>query len=159
MIDAKEIDVDAISDGSNIFIAGILEHIEQAGVHSWRLGLYSSPQTLSRNILGKIEEITKTISKKLKIVGFINIQFAIKDDKIYVIEVNPRASRTIPFISKAIGVPLANLATKVMLGKKLKNYRKKSSMLNYVCVKESVFPFDRFPWRRYNTRTRNEIYW
>ena len=145
LIDAKEIDVDAISDGSNIFIAGILEHIEQAGVHSGDSACILPPQTLSRNILGKIEEITKTISKKLKIVGFINIQFAIKDDKIYVIEVNPRASRTIPFISKAIGVPLANLATKVMLGKKLKNYRKKSSMLNYVCVKESVFPFDRFP--------------
>ena len=145
LIDAKEIDVDAISDGSEIFIAGILEHIEQAGVHSGDSACILPPQTLSIKLVKKIEEITKNICKSLKIIGFINIQFAIKDDKVFVIEVNPRASRTIPFISKAIGVPLANLATKVMLGKKLSKKKSRISKLNYVCVKESVFPFDRFP--------------
>jgi carbamoyl-phosphate synthase large subunit len=145
LIDAKEIDVDAISDGSEIFIAGILEHIEQAGVHSGDSACILPAQTLSIKLVKKIEEITKNICKSLKIIGFINIQFAIKDDKVFVIEVNPRASRTIPFISKAIGVPLANLATKVMLGKKLSKKKSQISKLNYVCVKESVFPFDRFP--------------
>ena len=145
LIDAKEIDVDAISDGSEIFIAGILEHIEQAGVHSGDSACILPPQTLSIKLVKKIEEITTNICKSLKIIGFINIQFAIKDDKVFVIEVNPRASRTIPFISKAIGVPLANLATKVMLGKKLSKKKSQISKLNYVCVKESVFPFDRFP--------------
>ena len=145
LIDAKEIDVDAISDGSDIFIAGILEHIEQAGVHSGDSACILPPQTLSIKLVKKIEEITTNICKSLKIIGFINIQFAIKDDKVFVIEVNPRASRTIPFISKAIGVPLANLATKVMLGKKLSKKKSQISKLNYVCVKESVFPFDRFP--------------
>ncbi len=145
LIDAKEIDVDAISDGSEIFIAGILEHIEQAGVHSGDSACILPPQTLSNKQMKKIMDITKNISRNLKIVGFINIQFAIKDDKVFVIEVNPRASRTIPFISKAIGVPLANLATKIMLGKKLNKNESKMSKSNYVCVKESVFPFDRFP--------------
>jgi len=145
LIDAKEVDVDAISDGSEIFIAGILEHIEQAGVHSGDSACILPPQTLSTKLIKKIEEITKNICRSLKIIGFINIQFAIKDDKVFVIEVNPRASRTIPFISKAIGRPLANLATRIMLGKKLSKNKSRISKLNYVCVKESVFPFDRFP--------------
>ena len=145
LIDAKEIDVDAISDGKEVFIAGILEHIEQAGVHSGDSACILPPQTLSNKLIKKIEEITKNICKSLKIIGFINIQFAIKDDKIFVIEVNPRASRTIPFISKSIGIPLANFATKVMLGGKLNNKKSRLSNLNYVSVKESVFPFDRFP--------------
>ena len=145
LIDAKEIDVDAISDGKKVFIAGILEHIEQAGVHSGDSACILPPQTLSKKILKEIQEITKKISKELQIIGFINIQFAIKDDKIFVIEVNPRASRTVPFISKAVGIPLANLATKIMLGEKIKKLDNNFSKLNYVSVKESVFPFDRFP--------------
>ena len=107
--------------------------------------MYSSTSNAIDQADKKIEDITKNICKSLKIIGFINIQFAIKDDKVFVIEVNPRASRTIPFISKAIGIPLANLATKIMLGKKLTKNKSIMSKLNYVCVKESVFPFDRFP--------------
>ncbi len=145
LVGAKELDVDAISDGKDIFICGILEHIEEAGVHSGDSACSLPPQTLSLKIINELKRITKLISKKLKIVGFINIQYAIKDDKIFVIEVNPRASRTVPFISKSKGIPLAKLATKIMLGKKLDNFNLNEKDSNYVTVKESVFPFDRFP--------------
>ena len=110
--DAKEIDVDAISDGKETFIAGILEHIEEAGIHSGDSACSLPPQTLSKKNISYIEEITCKIAKKLKIVGYINIQFAIKDNKIYLIEVNPRASRTIPFIAKSIGYQLQKLQQK-----------------------------------------------
>ena len=142
---AKEIDVDAISDGHDVFISGILEHIEEAGVHSGDSACSLPPQTLSSEIIEKIKKTTQQISINLKIIGFINIQYAIKDDKLYVIEVNPRASRTIPFISKSTGIPLAKIATKVMLGIKLKKFDLHQKKLDYVTVKESVFPFDRFP--------------
>ena len=145
LVGAKEIDVDAISDGKDIFISGILEHIEEAGVHSGDSACSLPPQTLSAKIIDEIKRITKLISRTLNIIGFINIQYAIKDDKVYVIEVNPRASRTVPFISKSRGIPLAKLATKVMLGKKIKSFNLKQNNKNYVTVKESVFPFDRFP--------------
>ncbi len=145
LIGAKEIDVDAISDGQDVFISGILEHIEEAGVHSGDSACSLPPQTLSIDVIEKIKKTTEQISINLKIVGFINIQYAIKDDKLYVIEVNPRASRTVPFISKSTGIPLAKIATKLMLGKKLKTFDLHSKKLNYVTVKESVFPFDRFP--------------
>ena len=145
LLNAKEIDVDAISDGNDILIAGILEHIEEAGVHSGDSACSIPPQSLSQIIIKEIEKITKKIALSLDIVGFINIQFAIKDCKVFVIEVNPRASRTIPFISKAIGIPLANIATKLMLGRKLKDFELHHSQNGYVCVKESVFPFDKFP--------------
>ena len=145
LVGAKEVDVDAISDGKDIFISGILEHIEEAGVHSGDSACSLPPQTLSIKIIDEIKRITKLISQNLKIIGFINIQYAIKDDKVYVIEVNPRASRTVPFISKSKGIPLAKLATKVMLGKKLKSFNLNQNDKNYVTVKESVFPFDRFP--------------
>ena len=145
LVDAKEIDVDAISDGKNVFIAGILEHIEEAGVHSGDSACSIPPQTIPKVIIEEIKRLTKIISLKLKIIGFINIQFAIKDEKIFVLEVNPRASRTVPFISKAIGIPLANIATKVMLGKKLSQFKLNFKSESNVFVKESVFPFDRFP--------------
>ena len=145
LVGAKEIDVDAISDGKNIFIAGILEHIEEAGVHSGDSACAIPTQTIPKALINEIKRLTKTISQKLKIIGFINIQFAIKDEKIFVLEVNPRASRTVPFISKAIGVPLANIATKVMLGKKLSQFKLNYNIESNVFVKESVFPFDRFP--------------
>ena len=145
LLDAKEIDVDALSDGNNVFIAGILEHIEEAGVHSGDSACSLPPQTIPKKIICEIENITRSIVKKLKVVGFTNIQYAIKDEKVFVLEVNPRASRTIPFISKSIGVPLANIATKLMLGKKLKDFKLSNKYLNSVFVKESVFPFDRFP--------------
>ena len=143
--DAKEIDVDAISDGKETFIAGILEHIEEAGIHSGDSACSLPPQTLSKKNISYIEEITCRIAKKLKIVGYINIQFAIKDNKIYLIEVNPRASRTIPFIAKSIGIPIAKIATKIILGQKIRKLNLKSKITNYVSVKESVFPFDKFP--------------
>ena len=145
LVEAKEIDVDAISDGKDVFIAGILEHIEQAGVHSGDSACSIPPQTIPKVIIEEIKKLTKIISKKLKIIGFVNIQFAIKDEKIFVLEVNPRASRTVPFISKAIGIPLANIATKVMLGKKLNEFDLNPKTKSNVFVKESVFPFDRFP--------------
>ena len=145
LVGAKEIDVDAISDGETIFIAGILEHIEEAGVHSGDSACSIPTQTISKIILDEIKRLTKKISIKLNIIGFINIQFAIKDEKIFVLEVNPRASRTVPFISKAIGIPLANVATKIMLGKKLSEFKLNSKSKSLVFVKESVFPFDRFP--------------
>ncbi len=145
LIGAKEIDVDAISDGKDVFISGILEHIEEAGVHSGDSACSLPPQTLSKRIISDIENYTIIIAKKLKIIGFINIQYAVKDGKLYVIEVNPRASRTVPFISKSNGQPLAKIATKVILGKKLKSFNLKKHSNSYVTVKESVFPFDRFP--------------
>ena len=122
-----------------------MEHIEEAGVHSGDSACSLPPQTIPKKIIYEIENITKSIVKKLKVVGFTNIQYAIKDEKVFVLEVNPRASRTVPFISKSIGVPLANIATKLMLGKKLKDFKLLSKHLDSVCVKESVFPFDRFP--------------
>ena len=121
LIGAKEIDVDAISDGKEIFISGILEHIEEAGVHSGDSACALPPQTLSNNLIEEIKLYTNLISRSLNIIGFINIQYAIKDGKVFVIEVNPRASRTVPFISKSTGIPLAKIATKVILGKKLKD--------------------------------------
>ena len=145
LLDAKEIDVDALSDGNDIFIAGILEHIEEAGVHSGDSACSLPPQTVPKKIIKEIKRITELIIKKLRIIGFINIQYAIKDEKVFVLEVNPRASRTIPFISKSIGIPLANLATKIMLGKKLVNFKLNQNNKDFVFVKESVFPFDRFP--------------
>ena len=145
LVGAKEIDVDAISDGKTVFIAGILEHIEEAGVHSGDSACSIPTQTIPKIILDEIIRLTQKISIKLNIIGFINIQFAIKDEKIFVLEVNPRASRTIPFISKAIGVPLANIATKIMLGKKLSEFNLKFKSRSFIFVKESVFPFDRFP--------------
>ena len=145
LVEAKEIDVDAISDGKDVFIAGVLEHIEQAGVHSGDSACSIPPQTIPKVLIEEIKKLTKIISKKLKIIGFVNIQFAIKDEKIFVLEVNPRASRTVPFISKAIGIPLANIATKVMLGKKLDEFDLNPKTKSNVFVKESVFPFDRFP--------------
>ena len=145
LLEAKEIDVDALCDGKNVFISGILEHIEEAGVHSGDSACSIPPQTIPKQILSKIQSLTTLIAKKLKIIGFLNIQFALKDEKLYVLEVNPRASRTVPFISKAIGLPLANIATKVMLGKKLPEFNLKTKNKKNVFVKESVFPFDRFP--------------
>ncbi len=143
--DAKEIDVDAVSDGKETVILGILEHIEEAGIHSGDSACTMPPQTLSKKNIEFIEKISSKIAKKLKIVGYINIQFAIKDNKIFLIEVNPRASRTIPFIAKSIGLPIAKIATKIILGKKLKGFRFKTEISGYVSVKESVFPFDKFP--------------
>jgi carbamoyl-phosphate synthase large subunit len=144
--DAIEIDVDAISDGEMTVVAGIMEHIEEAGIHSGDSACILPPMTISAPLLELIKKQTKMLAQELNVVGLMNIQYAIKDGKLYVLEVNPRASRTIPFVSKAIGVPLAKLATKVMLGKTLSELGfTVAPEPEYVSVKEAVFPFNRFP--------------
>jgi len=144
--DAIEVDVDVLGDGQNFVIGGIMEHIEEAGIHSGDSAMVLPAYTLSPELLNKVREATYKMAKELNVVGLMNVQYAIKDEKVYVLEVNPRASRTVPFVSKAIGVPLAKLATKVMLGKKLKDLGFSQEIIpEHVSVKESVFPFNRFP--------------
>jgi carbamoyl-phosphate synthase large subunit len=142
---ATEIDVDAISDGRDTVIGGLMEHIEEAGVHSGDSACVLPPISLNPKIVEKIKEYTKAIAKELNVVGLMNIQYAIRRDIIYVLEVNPRASRSIPFVSKATGIPLAKLATKVIMGKTLKELGFTREVVpSHVSCKESVFPFDRF---------------
>ena len=144
--DATEIDVDALSDGKTTVVAGIMEHIEEAGIHSGDSACILPPLTISADLLDLIEKQTKMLAAELHVVGLMNIQYAIKNGTLYVLEVNPRASRTVPFVSKAIGVPLAKLATKVMLGKSLEELGfTKTIKPRHVSVKEAVFPFNRFP--------------
>ena len=143
--DAIELDVDAISDGETTVIGGMLEHIEYAGVHSGDAAMVMPPHTLSENILSEVRKATYALAKELKVIGLMNIQYAIKKGELFLIEVNPRASRTIPFVSKVIGVPLAKLASRVMAGEKLKDLGfTKEIQPDYIAVKESVFPFVRF---------------
>ena len=143
--DAVEVDVDAISDGEMTVIGGIMEHIEEAGVHSGDSACVLPPHTLSDDIIETISKNTIALSQELNVKGLLNIQFAVKKDKVYVLEVNPRASRTVPFVSKAIGVPLAKIAAKVMTGKTLSElgFTKEVSVKHF-SVKESVLPFSRF---------------
>lgn len=144
--DATEVDVDAICDGERVVIGGIMEHIEEAGIHSGDSACVLPPVHLSKKILDEIRSATYSLAMELEVRGLINIQFAIKDDELYVLEVNPRASRTVPFVSKAIGVPLAKLATWIMLGETLKDLGfTKEIIPKYYSVKEVVFPFKRFP--------------
>jgi len=144
--DAIEIDVDAISDGKITIIGGIMEHIEEAGIHSGDSACVLPPQGLSDFLVEQVKEQTRALASELHVVGLINIQFAIKDEEIFVLEVNPRASRTIPFVSKATGVPLTKLATKVMLGCTLGELGLTREVEpNHVSIKEAVFPFNRFP--------------
>ncbi len=151
--DATEVDVDCIADvgqfargdEGTIVIGGILEHIEYAGVHSGDAAMVLPPHTLSPNVLQVIREYTHAMARELKVIGLMNVQYAVKDNTVYVLEVNPRASRTVPFVSKAIGVPLAKLAAKVMAGKTLKQLEfTREIWPKYWAVKESVFPFNRF---------------
>ena len=144
--DAIEVDVDAISDGKTTVVAGIMEHIEEAGIHSGDSACILPSLTISAPLLELIEKQTKMLAAELGVVGLMNIQYAIKNGTLYVLEVNPRASRTVPFVSKAIGVPLAKLATKVMLGKSLQELGFTQTIIpKHVSVKEAVFPFNRFP--------------
>jgi carbamoyl-phosphate synthase large subunit len=144
--DAVEVDVDLIGDGQTFVIGGIMEHIEEAGIHSGDSAMSLPSFSLSAVMLDKIREATYKMARELNVVGLMNVQYAIKDNLIYVLEVNPRASRTVPFVSKVIGVPLAKLATKIMLGRKLKDLGfTKEIIPKHVAVKESVFPFSRFP--------------
>ncbi len=143
---ATEVDVDTISDGKLTIIGGIMEHIEEAGIHSGDSACVIPPYTLSPKIIQEIKEATKALAKELHVIGLMNIQFAVKDEELFVLEVNPRASRTIPFVSKATGIPLARLATWVIMGKSLKELGfTKEIEPKHVAVKESVFPFRRFP--------------
>ena len=144
--DAQEIDVDAISDGENVVVGGIMQHIEQAGVHSGDSACSLPPFDLSEKIQQELIQQTKLLAQALKVKGLMNIQFAIQGEIIYILEVNPRASRTVPFVSKAIGKPLAMIAAKVMVGKSLKDQNfVKEIVPNFYSVKEAVFPFIKFP--------------
>ncbi|THJ23159.1 MAG: carbamoyl-phosphate synthase large subunit [Nitrospira sp. CG24D] len=144
--DAIEIDADAISDGKTVVVAGIMEHIEEAGVHSGDSACSLPPYTLDKALVREIERQMKALALELGVVGLMNAQFAVKDQTVYVLEVNPRGSRTVPFVSKAIGVPLAKLAMKVMLGKSLQDLGfTEAPQPAHLSVKEAVFPFNKFP--------------
>jgi len=143
---ATEIDVDALCDGADTYVAGIMEHIEEAGIHSGDSACVLPPHTLALGVIAEIERQTTALALELNVVGLMNIQFALKDGVVYILEVNPRASRTSPFVSKATGVPLAKLATMIMMGRKLKDLNPWAMRKGgYIAVKESVFPFNRFP--------------
>jgi carbamoyl-phosphate synthase large subunit len=144
--DAIEIDVDSIADGETVVIGGIMEHIEEAGVHSGDSACSLPPHSISGETVREIARQTKALAKELRVVGLMNVQFAIQKGEIYILEVNPRASRTIPFVSKAIGVPLAKLAAKVMAGRKLEDLGFTEDVTpRHISVKEAVFPFIKFP--------------
>ena len=143
--DAVEFDVDAVCDGKRVVIGGVMEHIEEAGIHSGDSACVLPTFSVPEEIVEEIKEITREIALELKVRGLINIQFAVKDNEIYIIEVNPRASRTVPFVSKATGIPLAKIATKVAMGKTLDELGVEEVEPEYYSVKEAVFPFNRFP--------------
>ena len=144
--EAIEVDVDAISDGERVVIGGIMEHIEEAGIHSGDSACVLPPYTLSDDLMEVVKQNTYALARELRVKGLMNIQYAIRDDRVYILEVNPRASRTIPFVSKATGVPLAKLAAKVMIGRTLEELGfTREVEVSHVSVKEVVFPFNRFP--------------
>jgi carbamoyl-phosphate synthase large subunit len=142
--DAIEVDVDAIADGKDVFICGVMEHIEEAGVHSGDSACSLPPHSLKPEIVAEMERQTKELAGALRVVGLMNVQFAIQNDEIYVLEVNPRASRTVPFVAKVIGLPIAGIAAEVMAGKQLASFGLKRPTLDHIAVKEAVFPFARF---------------
>ena len=142
---AMEVDVDALSDGKQVFVAGIMQHIEEAGIHSGDSACSLPPVSIKPFLIKKIESQTKKLALALKVKGFMNVQFAIKNDEIFVIEVNPRASRTVPFVSKAKNLPLAKIASRVMAGEKLSKFNLRSKTKKMFAVKEAVFPFNKFP--------------
>ncbi len=142
---AIELDVDAICDGKEVFVAGIMQHIEEAGIHSGDSACCIPPFSLNKKIIEKIKLQTKILALNLGVIGLINIQFAIQKDEIFVLEVNPRASRTVPFVSKALNIPIAKIATKIMAGQKIKKLRLKNKKTKVFAIKEAVFPFNKFP--------------
>ncbi|WP_339046227.1 carbamoyl-phosphate synthase large subunit [Candidatus Mesenet endosymbiont of Agriotes lineatus] len=146
LTNAIEVDVDALCDGKQVYIAGIMEHIEEAGIHSGDSACSIPPYTLDSHLTDKIKQQTIKLALALRVKGLINIQYAIYNNEIYVLEANPRASRTVPFISKATGIPIAKIATKIMLGAKLEDIKEieKEKQLSHIAVKEAVFPFSRF---------------
>jgi carbamoyl-phosphate synthase large subunit len=148
---AIEVDVDAVADGTDVYIAGIMEHIEEAGIHSGDSACSLPPYSLSRDIVAEIKRQTISMAKALNVVGLMNVQYAVKDGVVYVLEVNPRASRTVPFVAKATGVPVAKMAARIMAGAKLADFKLGADFESlpdagrHVAVKEAVFPFNRFP--------------
>ncbi|MCH8862244.1 MAG: carbamoyl-phosphate synthase large subunit [Proteobacteria bacterium] len=143
--DAIEIDVDALSDGEEVYVAGIMQHIEEAGIHSGDSTCSLPPFSLSEDILRQLREQTDKLARALKVVGLMNVQFAVQGGDIYLIEVNPRASRTVPFVAKAIGVPIAKVAARLMVGEKLSHFDLRKQQSGHTAVKAPVFPFSRFP--------------
>ncbi|MBI1784683.1 ATP-grasp domain-containing protein, partial [Candidatus Sumerlaeota bacterium] len=143
---AVEVDVDALADGESVTISAIMEHIEEAGIHSGDSACVIPTRTLSENVLAQIRKYTHQLGLALKVKGLMNIQYAVKDEKVYVLEVNPRASRTVPYVSKAIGIPIAQIAAKIMVGKTLKELKfTEEPKIHYYAVKEAVLPFIKFP--------------
>jgi carbamoyl-phosphate synthase large subunit len=143
--DAIEVDVDALADGTDVVIAGIMEHIEEAGIHSGDSACSLPPYSLAPEVVAEIERQTAALARALGVVGLMNVQYAVKDHTVFVLEVNPRASRTVPFVAKATGVPIAKIAARVMAGEKLAGFALERSRRQHVAVKEAVFPFARFP--------------
>jgi len=143
--DATEVDVDCLADGKDTFIAGIMEHIEEAGIHSGDSACALPPHSLSEATIAELERQTRALALALKVGGLMNVQYAIKNGDIYVLEVNPRASRTVPFVSKVVGLPVAKIAARIMAGESLASFKLKSAQVRHRAVKESVFPFARFP--------------
>jgi len=143
--DTIEVDVDALCDGDDTIIGGIMQHIEEAGIHSGDSACVLPPHTLSTDMIAEIKEASRAMALELGVIGLMNVQYAVKGDDLYILEVNPRASRTVPFVSKATGVPLAKIATKIMMGKTLKELGLTTEVeIDHWAVKEAVFPFDRF---------------
>jgi carbamoyl-phosphate synthase large subunit len=143
--DAVEVDVDALCDGTDVYVAGIMEHIEEAGIHSGDSACSLPPYTLPLQVIAEIRRQAEVLARGLGVVGLMNVQFAIQGADIYVLEVNPRASRTVPFVAKATGLPIAKIAARIMAGEKLKDFDLNLSRRHHVAVKEAVFPFARFP--------------
>ncbi|MBE9556526.1 MAG: ATP-grasp domain-containing protein, partial [Proteobacteria bacterium] len=146
--DAIEVDVDALCDGTQVYVAGIMEHIEEAGIHSGDSACSLPPYSLRDDVIAEIRRQTEAMAHALGVVGLMNVQYAVKDGDIYVLEVNPRASRTVPFVAKATGIPIAKIAARIMAGEKLANFgidQPGPPKLDHVAVKEAVFPFARFP--------------
>jgi carbamoyl-phosphate synthase large subunit len=143
--DAIEVDVDCLADGTDVFIAGIMEHIEEAGVHSGDSACSLPPYSLKPEMIAEIEEQTRRMALALNVGGLMNVQYAIKDGDLYVLEVNPRASRTVPFVAKTVGKPFAKIASRIMAGESLASFNLQPTVLDHIAVKEAVFPFARFP--------------
>ena len=143
--DAIEVDVDALCDGKDVFVAGIMEHIEEAGVHSGDSACSLPPYSLPADTIEEIKRQTEALARGLNVVGLMNVQYAVQGKDIYVLEVNPRASRTVPFVAKVIGEPVAKIAARIMAGEPLASFALKSKTLDHIAVKEAVFPFARFP--------------
>ncbi|MEO1787811.1 MAG: ATP-grasp domain-containing protein, partial [Pseudomonadota bacterium] len=143
--DAIEVDVDALCDGEAVHVAGIMEHIEEAGVHSGDSACVLPPTTLPPSLQGRLSEQAIALARALRVQGLINIQFAVKGEDIYVLEANPRASRTVPFVAKAVGAPIASIAAKLMAGKALAAFDLQHARPSRIALKEAVFPFKRFP--------------